>query len=445
MQADEFEDLGFFWLPEDVNAERRVPGILNVNASGATTLKLFGLEEGIQDPLVSSFAHRAGQATRRILGATRERGFVTLDGCLRLESNMNAQTKGFIFNSATYHATWLFIGVLYEANEPVRFSKVTFGVEGLDEWLALSGIQVDGDPREGRATITFQRPEPLPLQGLPNSEHGKIGFGYSFPSAWRETKEARVSQNAYVELATEDWWTAEAATRRVMWFRDFLRLATDQSAADAGLTGYSRDVTEPLHGGEERESQIKVMHHARDQGHAERDPLGPLMLFQRNDLADELQVCLARWFEMYSEYHQPFRLYFSAVDSARHSTVNEKFRQFTEALETLDKALRGSARKDFDKRVKRLAEPFADHLGLKGSCEAFAYRVAHTRNVFVHHLPFGDDDIPEGPDLIRLTYQCELLLIFHFVAVVTGSADSAIEMITSKEAVAKRLRVIENR
>lgn len=445
MQADEFEDLGFFWLPDDVNAERRVPGTLNVNTSGATTLKLFGLEEGRQDSLVSSFAHRDGEATRRILGATRERGFVTLDGCLRIESKMSAQTRGFIFNSATYLATWLFVGVLYEESESIRFSKVTFGVEGLDEWLALSGIEVDGDPRAGRATITFQKPEPLPLQGLANSEHGRIGFGYSFPSAWKETKEAHVSQSAYVELATEDWWTADEATRRAMWFRDFLRLATDQSVADAGLTGYSRDVTEAVHGGDERESQIRIMHHARDQGQAERNLLGPLMLFQRGDLADELQVCLARWFEMYSEYHQPFRLYFSAVDSARHSTANEKFRQFTEALETLDKALHGSARKDFSERVTRLTEPFADQLGLEESCGAFGQRVARTRNVFVHHFPFGDDDRPEGPDLIRLTYQCELLLIYHFVAVVTGGAGSAIEMISSKEAIAKRLRVIENR
>lgn len=445
MLADEFEDLGFFWLPGDVNAEWRVAGILNANASGATTLKLFGLEEGRHDPLVSSFAHRDGQATRRILGATREQGFVTLDGCLRIESKMNAQTRGFIFNSATYHATWLFVGVLYEQNDSIRFSKVTFRVEGLDEWLALSGIEVDGDARAGRATITFQKPEPLPLQGLPNSEHGKIGFGYSFPSAWKETKEARVSQSAYVELATEDWWTSDEATRRVMWFRDFLRLATDQSVADAGLTGYSRDVTEPAHDGDERESQIGIMHHARDPGHAERNLLGPLMLFQRSDLGDEIQVCLARWFEMYSEYHQPFRLYFSAVDSGRHSTVNEKFRQFTEALETLDKALHDNVRKGFGERVMRLAEPFADHLGLKESCGAFGHRVARTRNAFVHHLSFGDDDIPEGPDLIRLTYQCELLLIYHFVAVVTGSTGSAIEMIASKEAVAKRLRVIENR
>lgn len=444
MRVEEFEDRGFFWLPDDAKADRRAPGILKVSPSGAITLELFGLEEGKPDSLVSSFARRGGQSTRRILGATREHGFVTLDGCLRIGSNTNAPANGFIFNSATYHATWLFVSVLYETGDPIRFSRITFRVEGLDEWLALSGIKVDGDVRQGRVTITFQKPETLALQGLPNGESGKIGFGYSIPSAWEETKEARVSQDAYAELLTNDWWTADEATRRVMWLRDFLRLATDQSVADSALMGYSRDMTEPTHGGGERECQIDVIFEERDRGQAERDLFGPLMLFRRSDLEDDLQVCMRRWFKMYAEHHQPFRLYFSAVDSAKDSTLNEKFRQLTEALETLDKALNGSARRDFHKRVRRLAEPFADHLGITDSCKELGQRVARKRNVTVHHLPIGDDDDSDGPDLLRLTYQCELLLIYHFVAVVTGSTSSAIEMVKDKEAIAKRLRVIED-
>lgn len=445
MLIEEFEDSGFFWPSDDAKADRRVPGILKVTAFGAVTLELFGLEAGKQDSLVSNFARRDGRATGRILGATREHGFVTLDGCLRTGTNVNAPAKGFIFNSATYHATWLFVGVLYEAGDPIRFSRVTFCVEGLDEWLALSGIKVDADVGQGRATITFQKPEILALQELLKGESGKIGFGFSIPSAWEETKEARVSQNAYAELLTSDWWTADEATRRVMWLRDFLRLATDQSVADSALMGYSRDMTEPIHGGGEPECQIDVIFEERDRGQAERDLFGPLMLFRRSDLEDDLQVCLRRWFKMYAEHHQPFRLYFSAVDSAKESTLDEKFRQLTEALETLDKTINGSRRRDFHKRVRRLAEPFTDYLGLNGSCEEFGKRVADTRNFHVHHIRRKADDIAEGPQLVQLTYQCELLLIYHFVAVITDSADSALEMIKDKEAIAKRLRVIEDR
>ena len=55
---------------------------------------------------------------------------------------------------------------------------------------------------------------------------------------------------------------------------------------------------------------------------------------------------------MYSQHHQPLRLYVSAVDSSRDSTLEERFQQVTEAIETLDKALNGKAKKDLRKRVR---------------------------------------------------------------------------------------------
>ncbi|MCY3571760.1 MAG: hypothetical protein OXH19_10535 [Chloroflexi bacterium] len=442
---DEFEDLGFFWLPDDPKAKERVPGVLRASAQGAITLETFGLAEGEPHSLASDLTLRDGEATRRILGVTRERGFVTLDGCLRTDSSVEARSHGLIFNGATFLATWLFVGIAYDSQECVRFSRVKFDVEGLDEWLALSGIQVDADVMQGRATITFQRPDSLGLPGLLDGEHGKIRFGYSIPSAWEETKSAGVSQRAYVELSTDGWWTADEATRRVMWFRDLLRLAADQSVSVIGLTGYSREVTEPAQGGGERESEIEIIYEERNQGVADRNLLGPLMLFQRRDLKDDLHVCIGRWFAMYSEHHQPLRLYFSAVDSSRDPTLDERFRQLTEALETLDKALHGNARKDFSQRIQRLAEPFADLLELEDSCEQFGLTVAHTRNVQVHHLPIGGNDVAVGRDLLRLTYRCELLLICHFVAVITGSYALAIEMIEDKEATTKRQQVIGDR
>ena len=70
-----------------------------------------------------------------------------------------------------------------------------------------------------------------------------------------------MSQHAYVELSTDAWWTADEATQRVMWFRDFLRLATDQSMALTGLTGYSRDVTESYQGVGAGESELETVFH----------------------------------------------------------------------------------------------------------------------------------------------------------------------------------------
>ena len=442
MRVSEFEGLGLFWLPDAPKATERVPGILRTSARGAITLETFGLADGEPNSLASDLTLRDGEATRRILGVTRERGFVTLDGCLRTDSSVEASSHGLIFNSATFLATWLFVGIASESQESVRFSGVKFDVEGLDEWLALSGIQVDADVMQGRATITFQRPDSLVLPGLLNGEHGKIGFGYSIPSAWEETKRAGVSQRAFVELSTDGWWTADEATRRVTWFRDFLRLAVDQSVAVTGLTGYSREVTEPAEGGGERQSEIEILYEERDQGIADHNLLGPLMLFRRSDLNDDLHVCLGRWFAMYSEHHQPFRLYFSAMDSNNDSTLEEAFRQLTEALETLDKALHDNSERGLSERIIRLAKPFSGSLGTRRSIEDLGKIVADTRNEQVHHTVKKGREAAKGIELLRLRYQCELVLIYCLCSVVTGSPSSALEMIKGKEAVAKRLRMI---
>ena len=55
---------------------------------------------------------------------------------------------------------------------------------------------------------------------------------------------------------------------------------------------------------------------------------------------------------MYSQHHQPLRLYVSAVDSSRESTLEVRFQQVAEAIETLDKALNVKAKKDPRKRVR---------------------------------------------------------------------------------------------
>ena len=55
---------------------------------------------------------------------------------------------------------------------------------------------------------------------------------------------------------------------------------------------------------------------------------------------------------MYSHHHQPFRLYVSAVAFSGDSTLEERFQQVAEAVETLDKALNVKAKKDLRKCVR---------------------------------------------------------------------------------------------
>ena len=57
----------------------------------------------------------------------------------------------------------IFTGVGYDEDEIPRFNSVTFSVEGIDEWIGRSGINVDYQFEESAATISYQLPENIPL------------------------------------------------------------------------------------------------------------------------------------------------------------------------------------------------------------------------------------------------------------------------------------------
>ena len=68
------------------------------------------------------------------------------------------------------------------------------------------------------------------------------------------------------------------------------------------------------------------------------------------------------------------------------------------------------------KKVGRLAEPFAELMGIKGSEAEFGECVRATRNWYVHHDYRWKDQVSEGSDLFRLLLQCEALMMpFDFL------------------------------
>lgn len=90
----------------------------------------------------------------------------------------------------------------FDKKEPL-FNRLTCKIEGLDEWLWVSGIEwTDFEKENHRSTITYRRPDPITFQVGPDGVEGVLGFKYSvaFPAPW--AMKVQTSQNACIELST---------------------------------------------------------------------------------------------------------------------------------------------------------------------------------------------------------------------------------------------------
>ena len=68
----------------------------------------------------------------------------------------------------------------YDEGESPVFNTLTFSVEGIDEWVGISGISVEHHFEERTATISYQPPEDISLN-LDNGMQLLITFHWTLP------------------------------------------------------------------------------------------------------------------------------------------------------------------------------------------------------------------------------------------------------------------------
>jgi len=438
MRVTAFTDSGYFWLPGDDDQSHQVAGTLAVSETGVVTLETFGyLSDGSLSLAQGSWS-QAGSMQPRIFGYTRDRGAVTLIDGIGTRSSLQAPATGALFASYTILAKFLLVGRHFGDHGPL-FDQLTCKIDGLDEWLGVSGITAVHDFDTHRATITFEAPAPLPFQAGDDIE-GRIAFGYSIPSPAPWATEAQVSQSAYIELSALTPWTTEDVINGSARMRDFLCLATDVPVAITTLDGYLRDEDDEDSTGDRRARRpVSIFFESRQHS---PDPAAVQpwsMNFAHRDLGNGLSDALSNWFDLCQRWPQPTWLFFDARygDGVLQSDI--QFLKVVESMETLAPARGIGKNSELLKKVQRLAEPFADLLGIAGSEVAFAERVRATRNWYVHHDDRWKEQASDGSELLSLLWQCEALLICHLTAFVLGDADAAIRLLADARPMRRRI------
>ena len=168
MRVTQSTHSGFFWLPS--TPDHKLPGTLTVLPDGAAKLLVLGHFGGpnanlFDEPEVS-----------RIVGNVDDWGAVTLDGCF-----VTAGSKGMGgLVKMKLHVHKIIAGLLFDQNEPVRFDRLEFSVDGLNEWLGMTGFEISHDFETPRSTYAYQKPNSVEFD-LGNEITGSLDFTCRYP------------------------------------------------------------------------------------------------------------------------------------------------------------------------------------------------------------------------------------------------------------------------
>lgn len=229
--SENIEKSGFFWLPEDT--QNRLPGVLRISKSGEITLEVFQLS----DPLWSADGN-----LNRIVGII-DNTLITLDKCFYRKKPLLPSGV----STATIDVHRAFIVASYGEREEATFSKVTFSVEGLDEWLAISGLNVKHNLEDKNVSIYFKLPQEIALH-LPDGIELKFGFTATVPSplGFNITK-ATINQKSHIALISENVRPLDDFLPLVFKLHVFLCFAIDKIVSLESIVGEKDEIPVKIH------------------------------------------------------------------------------------------------------------------------------------------------------------------------------------------------------
>jgi hypothetical protein len=327
------------------------------------------------------------------------------------------------------------IGCHYEAGEEVTFTEFNFSVEGIDEWLAVSGITVQHDIENLRTSVDIRVPEDIYVD-LPDGMGLKFKFGVSFPSLTSTITEAHVTQKAFVSLVSSEPrpldYFASIATK----LRNFLRLAIGQPISMDSVTGYSPELARSDGSGGEYKVPIKVHYRENGSSGKKQETSDLRMLFLYTDIEGQIQEMLANWLHSYKVFGPALDGYFTAMANTSQY-LEDEFLQRARGIETLHRRsstetempqeefeelvgllaasspndrrewlkgrLRYANELSLRKRLRLMIEPFERFFGDLEHQKAFVNKVVITRNYLTHYDSILEGQAAAGRELWQLT------------------------------------------
>ncbi len=433
---EEFKRSGYFWLPSA--PEKKLPGTLLISDGGNIELEVIGVfDENINGP-------NSNDDLKRIVGQIDKDGFyerVTLDNCSYKKRN---SVLGGISKSLI-DVNRVFSGVEYEEGESVFFNTFQFSVEGIDEWVGISGFKVDYQGASFPTTITYLPPEDI-LFYLKNGMQLLITFSLELATTIPYTTEPKIAQKTYFKLVSAKGKELKDFTYVAHKITNFLCFAIDKTVSLEHIAATSDDIHED--NGEL--SSIKIYYPSYPYSKDEPEIHQHQMLFRYEQIQNDAEKIINNWIAAYDEIGPALYLYFSTKIGAQEFQEG-KFLALAQGLETyhrrtsdekqmdevqfkelvknlllkcpeehkdfLKKVLQFSNELSLKNRIEGIVEPFKDFFGTKKERKKIIRSIVVTRNYLTHYNQSLKAQAASGKDLSILCLKIEALFQMHFLQI----------------------------
>lgn len=431
---DEWKKSGYFWLPK--NEDKKIPGTLSISDGGKVELEVVGLfDERIE-------AFNEDDDLSRIIGHVEKDGLVTLENCFYKQKNI---VFGGIAKSLV-HVNKVISGVAYGKDENVTFNTVSFAVEGISEWVAITGINVSYGSDYKTATINYTPQEEI-VHSLSNGFKLHILFGYTLPG-FKNTAEARITQQTYFKLSSAVAKDFSEFSKVIHKLTYLLCFAVDSMLTISDVSATSSEITMDISEGKTIPVNIKLYYPSRPFSEDAPKIDKHRMLFRFSDIRIDAEGVFNKWINTYSVIRPSLGLYFSAV-SGYHKYLDGKFLALAQGLETYhrrtsDETLRNESefrsmvasilwscpkqnRKwlrgrlyhgneiNLGQRIKRIIEPYKSYIGSSKQRNKFIRDVVNTRNYLTHYSEELENDSVKGLELWMLCQKMEAVFQLHLL------------------------------
>ena len=431
---EEYKKAGYFWLPN--KPDKKIPGTLIVSDGGSIELEVVGLFDD------SIKALNGEDDLKRIIGHIEKDGLVTLEDCFY-------RTKSISFggiSKSLVHVSKVLSGVAYEQDELVLFNTFSFSIEGLDEWLGISGISIAYTENYRAATISYNPQEEIVFQ-LDGGFKLHIFFGYTLPIASSFT-EAKITQKAYLKLSSEKERELSKFIEVTYKITNLLCFAIDATVSLNNVSATSDTIIREVSEGKTRPVPIKIYYPSLPFSKDIPKIHSHTMLFTFGQIKGDIERILNNWLGAYEVIEPALGLYFSAT-TGTHKYLDGKFLALVQGLETYhrrtseeklmdEKVFRGLVAKmiclcpkdkrawlkgrllhgneiNLGKRIKRIIEPFKDLIGNSKERNKLIRNIVDTRNYLTHYSNNLQSKAVEAKDFWVLCQKMEAIFQLHFL------------------------------
>lgn len=438
---EDLKKTGYFWLPS--KPEMKIPGALTIADGGNIELEVVGLFDESSEGIGKALSGE--DKLERIVGHIEKNDLVTLEGCFYRCRNISF---GGISKS-NIQANRAFIGVAYEVGGAIRFNEVQFSVEGLDEWVGLSGIKVEQNVQERSASITYLRPDEVSLD-LNNGMRLVIAFSWTPPS-FSCGKEARITQKTYLRLVAENERPLDDFVLVAHKIATLLCFAVDKAVCIDRMSAASNSLYEDFGSGNQVPISVSVFYQSLLYTKNEPKIDKHSMLFEFGRIANNAERIVNRWLEACNDIDPALNLYFAAkrndykyldgrflalaqgLETYHRRTSKDKlmddivFRQLSEKLvaqcpiehrEWLSGRLAHGNEISLARRIKSVIEPFKELFGNSWQRNKLIRSIVETRNYLTHYDESLKMKAAFGKDLWLLCLKMEVIFQLHLLHVV---------------------------